>query len=64
MKHFFVRVGDPPKKPTIRDKTQPLSIQMVGHENEQVRVTRFEYLIVSYGTRKCYSQYVLLHLEK
>ncbi len=64
MKHFFVHVGDPPKKPMIRDKTKPLSIQTVGHENEQVGVTRLEYLIVSSGTRKCYSQYVLLHPEK
>ncbi len=64
MKQFFIHVGDPPNKPTIRDKTKPLSIQMVGHENKQVGVTRLKYLRVSFGTRKCYSQYVLLHPEK
>ncbi len=46
-------VHDMPKKPSTRGKTKPLGSQKVGLENGQPRVTRFEYLVVSFGMRKC-----------
>jgi hypothetical protein len=61
MRQILVHVSDLPKKPTIGDKTKPLSIQKVRPDNEQHGVTRFEYFVVSFGIRKCHSPYVLLH---
>jgi hypothetical protein len=62
-KQTFVHVGDPPKKLTTMDKIKSLSSQRVGLESEQPTVTWFEHLVMPFGTRKCQSQHVLLHLE-
>ncbi len=64
MRQFCVHVGDPPKKPTTKDKIKLLSIQKVGPKNGQPGVIGLKYFIVSSRIRKCHSQYVLLHLEK
>ncbi len=63
-KQTHARVGNLPKKPTIRDKIKPLGSQRVGPESGQPKLTRFEYLIVPCGTRKCQSQHGLLHSKE
>jgi hypothetical protein len=57
-------VNDPPKKLATRGKIEPLGSQKVGHESRHLRVTWLGHLIVPFGTRKCRSQHVLLHLLK
>jgi hypothetical protein len=42
----LVHVSDPPKKPTIRDKTKPLSFQKVGLKSKQHGVIRIKHLVV------------------
>jgi hypothetical protein len=64
MSETFAHVGDSIKKLKIRDKMKPLSFQKVGLKNRQPGVTRFEYFIMSFRTRKCQSRHVLLHLEE
>jgi hypothetical protein len=58
------RLSDPPKKPITKDKTKPLGSQRVGPESEQLGVTWFRHLVIRFGTRKCWSQHVLLHLKE
>ncbi len=57
-------VGDLPKRPTTRRKIEPLDFSRVGPESGQPRVIGLEYLVVSFGTRKCKFQHVLFHLEE
>jgi hypothetical protein len=63
-KQILTHVSDPPKKPATKGKTKPLGFQFVGHESGHLGVTWLEHLIVSFGTRKCWFQHVLLHLEE
>jgi len=53
VKQTFAHVGNPPKKPAIRDETEPLGFQIVGFESKHLGVTWFGYLVVLFGTRKC-----------
>lgn len=53
MRQTPTRVHNPPKKPSTRGKTKPLGFQNVGLESKQPRVTRLEYLVVPFGTKKC-----------
>jgi hypothetical protein len=62
MRQTHVHVGDMSKKSAIGDETKPLSFQKVGPDNRQHEVIGFGYFIVPFGTKKCHSQYVLLHL--
>jgi hypothetical protein len=59
-----IRVNDPPKKPTIKGKIEPLGFRRVGHDSEHLGVTWFEHLVMPFGMRKCRFQHVLLHLEE
>jgi hypothetical protein len=59
-----IRIRDLLKKPTTKDKTTSLSFQKVGPNNEQLGLTWFKHFIVPFGTGKCESQHVLLHLEE
>ncbi len=52
MKQCPILVGDLPKKVTTRENIEPLNFQKVELESEQVKVTRFEYLVVSFGIEK------------
>jgi hypothetical protein len=61
---MFIRVNDPPKKPTTRGKIEPLSSQKVGHENRHLKVTWLKHFIMPSGMGKCQFQHVLLHLEE
>jgi hypothetical protein len=63
-KQTLTCVSDPPKKPTIGDKTKPLGSQKVGLENKQPRVTWLGYLVMPSKMEKCKFQHVLLHLEE
>ncbi len=62
-RQFFAHVGNPPNKLTIGDKTKPLGSQRVGPKSRQPRVIGLGYLVVPFGTRKCWFQHVLLHPE-
>jgi hypothetical protein len=53
MKQTFIHVGDPPKKPTTKDKTKSLNSQRVGPENGQPRVSRLKYLVMPSKMGKC-----------
>jgi hypothetical protein len=64
MKQILAHVGDLLKKPTTRDKIQPLVFQKVGPKNEQLGVTWLKHLVVPFGLGKCRSQHVLLHLKE
>ncbi len=63
MRQTLAHVGNLPKKLVTRDKTKLLGSQRVGLESGQFKVIGFVHLIVPFGTRKCQSQHVLLHLE-
>ncbi len=52
-KQTHTHVSDPPKKPTTRDKTKPLSFQKVRPKSKQLGVTWFGHLVVLSRTRKC-----------
>jgi hypothetical protein len=64
MKQILAHVGDLLKKPTTKDKIQPLVFQKVGPKNEQLGVTWLKHLVVPFGLGKCRSQHVLLHLKE
>jgi hypothetical protein len=61
---IFARVDNPPKKPLIGDKIEPLGSQRVGHESRQLEVTCPMYLVMSTRTKKYQFQHVLLHPKK
>jgi hypothetical protein len=61
MKQTLAHVNNLPKKPTIRDKTEPLGFQRMGLESGQPKVIGFKYLILPSIMRKCQSQHVLVH---
>jgi hypothetical protein len=63
-KIIFACVNDLRKKLAIRNKIEPLGFHRVGFENKQLGVTWFRHLVMLFGTRKCWSQHVLLHLEE
>jgi hypothetical protein len=63
VKQTLVHVGNSLKKPTTKDKIQPLGFQMVGSKNEQLGVTWCGHLVVPSGMGKCRFQHVLLHLK-
>ncbi len=53
MKQTPTCVGDPPKKPSTKDKIEPLSFQRVGPKNKQLGVTWFKDLVVPFQAGKC-----------
>jgi hypothetical protein len=53
VKQTLAHVGDLFKKPTTRDKTQPLGFQRVGPKSEQLGVTWLRHLVVPFGMGKC-----------
>jgi hypothetical protein len=53
VKQTLAHISNLPKKPTTRDKIEPLGSQRVGLESEQHGVTWFKPLVVLFGTRKC-----------
>jgi hypothetical protein len=63
-RQILAHVGDFPRKLAIRDKTEPLSFQKVGLENEQPGVSKPRYFIVPFGIGKDQTQHVLLYLEE
>jgi hypothetical protein len=64
MKQTLAHVGDLLKKPTTKDKIQPLVFQKMGPKSEQLGVTWLRHLVVPFGLGKCRSQHVLLHLKE
>jgi len=63
-KQILVHVSNLLKKPTIEVKIEPLGFQKVEHKNRHIRVTWLIHFVMSFGTKKCQSQHVLLHLEE
>jgi hypothetical protein len=64
LKQIVARVSYLSKKFATRNKTKPLGSQRVGFESKQIGVIWFKHLVLLSGMRKCWSQHVLLHLEK
>jgi len=62
--NFSVHVGNLPKKFATSDKIERLNFQRVGLESEQLGVTWSGHFVVPSQMGKCWSQHVLLHLEK
>ncbi len=58
-KQIIVHVGDSPKKPTTRDKTEPLGSQKEEHESEQHKVTGLGYFVMPLGTKNLVSTCVI-----
>ncbi len=46
-------ISDPPKKPTIGGKIEPLGFQNVGHESKHLGITWFKHLVMPFGMGKC-----------
>jgi hypothetical protein len=46
------RVGDPPKKHALEDKTKPLGSQKVGPKNGQLKITWLKHFVVPFGMGK------------
>jgi hypothetical protein len=63
-KQTLIHVGNPPKKPIIRDKTELLGSQKVGPKSKQLGVKWLAYLVTPSEMGKCQSQHVLLHPKK
>jgi hypothetical protein len=55
-KQTHVRVNDPPKKPTIRGKIEPLGSQRVGHESGHPGITWFKHRGVTWFKHLVVSQ--------
>jgi hypothetical protein len=49
-KQIPARANDPPKKPTTRDKIEPLGSQRVEHENRHPRITWLKHFVMSIST--------------
>jgi len=63
-KQIPIHVSNMLKKPTTRGKIEPLGFQKIEHKNRHVRVTWLIHFVMSFGTGKCMSQHVLLHLKE
>jgi len=56
-----IHVINLPKKPTTRERIEPLSSQRVGFENKQLGITWFWCLLVLFRMGKWWFQHVLLN---
>jgi hypothetical protein len=59
-----IDVSNPPKKPTTRDKIEPLGSQRVGPKNKQLGVTWLIHLVMLSRMGKCQFQHLLFHLKE